>query len=220
MKQQENRSSIGSFIIALFTQAGRTATQKNARGFTIVELLIVIVIIGILAAITIVAYNGIQQRARDTSVRNAASALAQAVSLWSVNTGLSPTQSGADWGSTGPISGGACPPGSTSDGGGFIATGVYACTLEELLAVKNYLPANFTASLPPNLGYYSQGAYTLMFYRCYGGQPSNNYVIYYSLESPSADETTNYNNVTSMCGMGTSLNTYGMKAAKQFSTSN
>ena len=42
--------------------------QKHARssGFTIVELLIVIVVIAILAAITIVAYNGIQQRARNT----------------------------------------------------------------------------------------------------------------------------------------------------------
>lgn len=39
-------------------------------GFTIVELLIVIVVIGILAAITIVAYNGIQNRAYDTSVQN------------------------------------------------------------------------------------------------------------------------------------------------------
>ncbi|MNH50283.1 Fimbrial protein precursor [compost metagenome] len=37
------------------------AKQKN-HGFTIVELLIVIVIIGILAAITVVAYTGIQQR--------------------------------------------------------------------------------------------------------------------------------------------------------------
>jgi len=38
----------------------------NKRGFTIVELLIVIVVIAILAAISIVAYNGIQQRSRNT----------------------------------------------------------------------------------------------------------------------------------------------------------
>lgn len=37
--------------------------RKSTSGFTIVELLIVIVVIGILAAIVIVAYNGIQQRA-------------------------------------------------------------------------------------------------------------------------------------------------------------
>jgi prepilin-type N-terminal cleavage/methylation domain-containing protein len=36
------------------------ASKQKQRGFTIVELLIVIVVIGILAAITIVAYNGIQ----------------------------------------------------------------------------------------------------------------------------------------------------------------
>ncbi|MDT4867500.1 type II secretion system protein G [compost metagenome] len=40
--------------------------KQKQSGFTIVELLIVIVVIGILAAITVVAYNGIQQRARDT----------------------------------------------------------------------------------------------------------------------------------------------------------
>lgn len=41
---------------------------RQIKGFTIVELLIVIVVIGILAAITIVAYNGIQQRATNTAI--------------------------------------------------------------------------------------------------------------------------------------------------------
>lgn len=37
---------------------------KQQRGFTILEILITIVIIGILAAITVISYNGVQQRAR------------------------------------------------------------------------------------------------------------------------------------------------------------
>lgn len=40
--------------------------NKSKSGFTIVELLIVIVVIAILAAISIVAYSGVQQRARDS----------------------------------------------------------------------------------------------------------------------------------------------------------
>ena len=43
---------------------------KNKQGFTIVELLIVVVVIAILAAITIVAFNGIQNRARDAALKS------------------------------------------------------------------------------------------------------------------------------------------------------
>ncbi len=40
--------------------------KRKQEGFTIVELLIVIVVIGILAALVITTFTGIQQKARDT----------------------------------------------------------------------------------------------------------------------------------------------------------
>lgn len=43
-----------------------TLLKKNGRGFTIVELLIVIVIIGILATLVIMTFAGVQKRARNT----------------------------------------------------------------------------------------------------------------------------------------------------------
>ncbi len=55
--------------------------RKSTSGFTIVELLIVIVIIGILAAITIVAYNGIQNRANDSAVQTDLANLAKKMAL-------------------------------------------------------------------------------------------------------------------------------------------
>jgi len=49
----------------------RLKKKTNIRaGFTIVELLIVIVVIGILAAITIVAFNGVQNKAKTSVVQN------------------------------------------------------------------------------------------------------------------------------------------------------
>ncbi len=50
-------------------------TQTKSRGFTIVELLIVIVVIAILAAITIVAYNGITRSANASAAKSNADSI-------------------------------------------------------------------------------------------------------------------------------------------------
>ena len=66
------------------------------RGFTIVELLIVIVVIAILAAITIVAYNGVQARGRDAARVADMHDLKQQIELYYIDNGSYPTCSGVD----------------------------------------------------------------------------------------------------------------------------
>lgn len=68
--------------------------KKTTSGFTIVELLIVIVVIGILAAITIVAYNGIQTRARNGQVIAGVNAYMKAVESYKALNGTYPTSNG------------------------------------------------------------------------------------------------------------------------------
>jgi len=62
--------------------------QFNKKtGFTIVELLIVVVVIAILAAITVVAYNGIQNRAKQSAVQSALSQATKKIMLYAVVNG-------------------------------------------------------------------------------------------------------------------------------------
>ena len=87
--------------MVIMGQLNNKSAQR--RGFTIVELLIVIVVVAILAAISVVAYNGIQERARTTAVNSDLATIQKAMLLYRADRGALPLS--ADW-----YSGTAMPP--------------------------------------------------------------------------------------------------------------
>src|SRR5690349_10510829 len=64
---------------------------KAQKGFTIVELLIVIVVIGILATLVIVTFTGIQQKARNTKRTTDINAIDSHVEAYFAQNGYYPT---------------------------------------------------------------------------------------------------------------------------------
>ena len=75
----------------LFSGHSKFLNKSKTKGFTIVELLIVIVIIGILAAIVIVAYNGITSKARDAERVAELTSIQKALGLYAADNGNYPS---------------------------------------------------------------------------------------------------------------------------------
>lgn len=174
--------------------------MKTSRsGFTIVELVIVIAVIGILAAITVVAYNGIQEGAKDSAIRGGATQLVKALQSWSGRTGKTPLQTGG---------------GYAGNGTGWVAANYpsssYPNSIETVLFQAGYLPDDFTISLPANEAYSSNKEYsTYMLYSC-----GEKYVVYAYLNSPTAEDTARFDRATAECGRG--VMGYHMKTAYIF----
>lgn len=65
--------------------------KNNSHGFTIVELLVVIVVIGVLAAITVVSYTGVSNKATVASIQSDLSVAAQKLKMYYTENSSYPT---------------------------------------------------------------------------------------------------------------------------------
>jgi prepilin-type N-terminal cleavage/methylation domain-containing protein len=68
----------------------RTSFSLNSRGFTILELLVSVAIIGILAALTVVIVNGVRAKGRDGRRVQDITQIQNALNLYYTNKGVFP----------------------------------------------------------------------------------------------------------------------------------
>jgi len=123
---------------------------KQQKGFTIVELLIVIVVIGILAAITIVAYNGFQQRAKNAQTAQALTAWIKALQLYKVDNGAWPNYftclgEGYSYGPSGADASGIAQCRQTSAGAGPTENSAFKALMKPYTGGTLPVPAFVTA---------------------------------------------------------------------------
>lgn len=173
---------------------------RAKNGFTIVELLVVIVVIAILASVTVVAYSGISQRSHDSKRRQDTASIAKALMMWSAETGKSPIETGG---------------GNLQQGEGWFSKNDglnYNPSIEEVL-IRDRIISTSGIRDP---WYYQPWNGGYMVYTC---TAKSTYGVFAHLEAPTAADTANFNRWDiDGCGMdtGSLADAFGMNYAHIF----
>lgn len=155
----------------LSDSASLSTMKKSVSGFTIVELLIVIVVIAILASISVVAFTGIQGRARDSERQSELNGVMKALEMYRAENGGYPR-----CGATGPH----------QVGGGLGSGTLHDCVQDEL--VPNYMTSVPRDPEDPNVPhryYYANGYRKTSTTGFTGTDATDNYIIGASLDNSS-----------------------------------
>ena len=172
--------------------------KQKQTGFTIVELLIVVVVIATLAAITIVSYAGIRDRAMDTRRATDLNSLRDAVMIWSGQKNLTLDASGT---------------GFNGGGNGWVTNSNYPKSLEALLIEEGYLSSPIQDPVTPT------GIGSYMVYRCgtstLDGR-DRTFGVFARMANPDQAGNDKAAWDTLGCASGGANSTYGMNYIKMF----
>ncbi len=203
------------------------------RGFTIVELAIVIVVVLLLATIVTLGYRSAQDDSRDTARRAAVQQIEQAVNalkLWTDSQimvgGYRTTVLGLD-------SNGLCQYNSTTtytsntNSNWLYYKGAYPyfpCTLGQSLIANGLLSEDFFQKIPERDDGYAKHSQmeqstSMVLYSCNTSPAtSRKWILYYYLKSPTAEESASVDALWNSCAttsptLSALKTTLGMKAA-------
>jgi len=183
----------------------RTRKKRLIPGFTIVELLLIIVVVAILAAIVIVSYNGVRERAQNSTRQSDLGSVRRIIEAYNAQNGEYPKTTNlppSNWHSTDVRTDSKCfngsqdtdwipgvqslPQSTPNPGGGVDGTGgcyLYASNGSEyILSAWNMINTPQTATLYRRQGFREfQTSTSTQFYTCnnngIGGISGGNYDI-------------------------------------------
>lgn len=185
--------------------------RGHKLGFTVVELMIVIIVMALLATMIALAYGNVQTQARDTQVRDAADKYVDALRLWMAYHNGNMPQGGNIAAASVPDENLGCSGGGSSGwANGNYTNTTYQCTKGLALQTFGYLPADFFDNLPPNPKYNTNKTNFMIYPR--GGK----WYLFYALEAPTAAEESAMNALRAGWPQAeTNYSSYGMRAYQE-----